>query len=592
MLHRLDWMADLLDQLALVDWLPEETLFSLASRLHHFWGMPLARQTCSALFMHPQQGSQHDLPSRLATFVSQTNGRYGTVVELARARTLLSYYLPFKTEQEVEAAVASMAASNVAHLKLRLGILTSRFRAHHPLKACPHCIQEDVERHGWSYWHLPHQFPGVWVCLKHMCRLHVSSLKATGVGRFHWVLPRQSGLRMMGGQDDLVAVDPDDAALGLARLITDITTRVKQGGCATNVLSQVYRARLAELGWMRAGASLRWPEISESYCGYVRALVGCSDVPEDMQDQGRVVIQLGRMLRSARSGTHPLRHHLIIHWLFKDFAAFADAVRRHSGRATFASDEERMSKASSKCGLEFDVRQRLLRELLSTDGYTLTGAARTIGIDVATAMAWAAKMGISVSGFRRPKKLKHDQRLQALVMLRHGSEKSEVAKAVGVSTQTVTRLLLTEVGLHEEWRNAKLLLQRDRCRATWSSLVANYGSAGAKILRAMEPAVFAWLYRNDRDWLSANKPLVNRKPGGERRVDWDSRDRTLSQDVRVVADRLGQSRPGELIKLWQVYQELPELKAKLSALDRLPLTRKVLEDLISTRRKMAANSLV
>lgn len=585
-------MTDLLDQLALVDWLPEETLFSLASRLHRFWGMPLASQTCSALFMHPQQGSQHDLPSRLATFVSQTNGRYGTVVELARARTLLSYYLPFKAEQEAEAAVASMAASNVAHLKLRLGILTSRFRAHHPLKACPQCIHEDVERHGWSYWHLPHQFPGVWVCLKHMCRLHVSLLKATGVGRFHWVLPRQSGLRMMEGQDDLVAVDPDDAALGLARLITDITTRVKQGGCATNVLSQVYRTRLAELGWMRAGTSLRWPEISESYCGYVRALVGCSDVPEDMQDQGRVVIQLGRMLRSARSGSHPLRHHLIIHWLFKDFAAFADAVCGHSVRATFASGEERMSKASSKCGLEFDGRHRLLRELLSTDGYTLTGAARTIGIDVATAMAWAAKMGIPVSGFLRPKKLKADQRLQALVMLRHGAEKSEVAKSVGVSTQTVTRLLLTEVGLHEEWRNAKLVLQRDGCRATWSSLVANYGSAGAKILRAMEPAVFAWLYRNDRDWLNANKPLVTRKPGGERRVDWDSRDRTLSQDVRVVADRLGRSRPGELIKLWQVYQELPELKAKLSALDRLPLTRKVLEDLISTRMKPAANSLV
>lgn len=585
-------MSDLLDQLALVDWLPEETLFSLASRLHRFWGMPLARQTCSALFMHPQQGSQHDLPSRLATFASQTNGRYGTVVDLAHSRTLLSYYLPFKAEQEVDAAVASMAASSVAHLKLRLGILTSRFRAHHPLKACPHCIQEDVERHGWSYWHLPHQFPGVWVCLKHECRLRVSSLKATGVGRFHWVLPPQSGLRMMGVPDRQFAVGPDDPALGLARLITDITTRVKQGGCATNVLFQVYRTRLADLGWMRAGASLRWAEISESYCHYVRALVGCPDVPEDMQDQGRVVIQLGRMLRSARSGTHPLRHHLIIHWLFGDFAAFADAVRGHSGKATFTSGEERASKAFSMCGLQFDERQRLLKELLSSDGYTLTGAARTIGIDVATAMAWAAKMGISVSGFRRPKKLKHDQRLQALVMLKHGSEKSEVAKAVGVSTPTVTRLLLTEVGLHEEWRNAKLLLQRDRCRATWSSLVANCGSAGAKILRAMEPAVYAWLYRNDRDWLVGKKPLLTRSPGGERRVDWDSRDRSLSQDVRVVADRLGQSRPDELIKLWQVYQELPELKAKLGALDRLPLTRKVLEDLISTRRKMAANSLV
>lgn len=583
---------DLLDRHPLLDWLPDETLFSLVGRLHRFWGFSLASQTCHTLFMHSQQGSQHDLPSRLAEFVSQTNGRYGTPADLARVHTLLAYYLPFRTEKDVEAAIACMSAHNVAHLKLRLGILTSRFRAHHPLKACPHCIDEDVERYGWSYWHLSHQLPGVWVCHKHMCRLRVSSLKATGVGRFQWVLPSKCDLRMIGCQDEQIPVSPDDAALVLSQLIIDITTRVKTGEYSSNLLDDVYRWRLAELGWVREGGRLRWSHISESYCSYVQSLIGCSDIPDDMRDQDRVVIQLGRMLRRPRSGTHPLRHHLIIHWLFKNFDAFSDAVKNHSGGGNASIEMGSDASEFAKCGSRRATQQRAFRELLLTGGISLTAAARKIEIDVATAMAWAAKMGISVSGSRRPKKMKSEQRSEAIEMLRHGAEKAEVAVHVGVTTQTITRLILTEVGLHDEWRNAKLSLQRDRCRAIWGSLISDYGSSGVKLLRAMEPAVFAWLYRNDRNWLSGNKPAAVRSQSSANRVDWDSRDRKLSHDVRVVAEALWATHPGELVKLWQLCQELPELKAKLGALDRLPLTRQVLENVISARKKSAAKLLL
>jgi hypothetical protein len=42
-------------------------------------------------------------------------------------------------------------------------LLTSRFRAHHPLKACEYCFVEDVRDHGWAYWHPQVQVtPRVW----------------------------------------------------------------------------------------------------------------------------------------------------------------------------------------------------------------------------------------------------------------------------------------------------------------------------------------------------------------------------------------------------------------------------------------------
>lgn len=67
---------------------------------------------------------------------------------------------------------------------------------------------------------------------------------------------------------------------------------------------------------------------------------------------------------------------------------------------------------------------------------------------------------------------------------------------------------------------------------------------------------------------------VARSP--QARVDWDQRDQQLSEQVRRVALELHETEPDRRIKLFQIYQRLPELKAKLFKMDRLPLTRSAL----------------
>ena len=46
--------------------------------------------------------------------------------------------------------------------------------------------------------------------------------------------------------------------------------------------------------------------------------------------------------------------------------------------------------------------------------------------------------------------------------------------------------------------------------------------------------------------------------------------------MRRVALELHEAEPDRRIKLFQIYQRLPELKAKLFKMDRLPLTRSAL----------------
>jgi hypothetical protein len=62
------------------------------------------------------------------------------------------------------------------------------------------------------------------------------------------------------------------------------------------------------------------------------------------------------------------------------------------------------------------------------------------------------------------------------------------------------------------------------------------------------------------------------------RVDWTARDKELAQEVIAACINIVAKNHGKKIKLWQIYQSVPCLKAKLAHLDRLPLTLKTIEN--------------
>jgi hypothetical protein len=177
--------------------------------------------------------------------------------------------------------------------------------------------------------------------------------------------------------------------------------------------------------------------------------------------------------------------------------------------------------------------------------------------------------------------------------LRSGADKSDLAGRFGVSVETITRLLRTEVGLHAAWKSARLTAARGRARSAWEELCAGHVGIGVKLLRAMDPASYAWLYRNDRAWLMEHLPDRGTlaKPTRQGSVRWDERDLRLSAEVRQAAARFAANAGRQAMQLWQIYQLVPQLKPKLRALDRLPLTRQALEDALARRLPRTTSDL-
>lgn len=539
------------------EWLPDETLFSLCSRYHQASGNRRASVTCQALFGHPQQGCAHDFPARLEHFCQISGQALGSAESIVEHHTILPLYLRFANADHAQKAILAVCGGSVGSLKFQLGLLTSRFRANHPMKACPVCMHNDRERFATAYWHREHQLPGVWVCRHHGCWLTSSDLKSTGVARFQWMLPTSAQFPQID------ATPPSHSAIRLGNMVVSVGTTAGLHFTA-DILSQAFREALHRKGLLKGTTHrLKREAAGHSYAEFLKPLLRIEQLGALPASVDMASTDISRLLGARTSGIHPMRQLALAAWLFEDLG---DLLAASASEITREVKIGRLS--SSKVS---DDRKETFFSLLAS-GNSATSAARSVGVDTTTGLAWCAIRGIASA--RRPKTVTSELRAKLSALLRRGRDKAEVAAVGKVSVQTITTLLRTEVGLHEAWKQAGFEKAQRRNRRLWTRAMSDHPLSGVKAARMRAPAVYAWLYRNDRDWLAARQlEMVTAETTGRRCIDWDARDTELATLVRQVALELKKNNPDARIKLFQLYQKIPELKAKLSKLDRLPLTR-------------------
>lgn len=519
-------------------WLPNETLFSLCSRNHLFLSNLSPRQTCNHLFGHPRQGMQHDLPSNVAAFAVRSRGVLGSATEIIHQHTILPFFAPFQSPERIQMAVKAMLGTNVGGLKYRLGLVTGRFGAEHPLKACPQCMEEDIEIHGVAYWHLDHQYPGVLVCARHENQLWESCLKRAWSGRFTWCLP---------DFDELIAP----------------STKL------SSALHPALQLAKASFGLARLGLT-QWFDLARLRRMYVLAILGkeigyrCSTVPPSAATTSftRFAADLRpfrhfqalpatsheaenflcHLLRNPRAFGHPLRHLTAIVWLFESLEDFLQAYNSVD-----------VSVGDPKEALPFTPAQR----------NTVVRESPTLQIKV---------------GAPRPKTLKPPVRRKVLQLLAKGSDKQSVCRRVGVTLSTINKLLRAEPAINQAWKAAVAERECARHRAQWCAGAKTYPDNSTQLLRQSMPSTYAWLYRNDRGWLVAHtKSIPSGRQGNHCQLDWEQRDRELEQHVRSVFENALAAEPGYRLSRSQLYALVPKLSACLKTKERYTRTRELVQ---------------
>jgi len=557
-------------------WLPGETLFSLVSRQHALLVHAKPADTCLHWFGHSRIGSAHDLPARIATFTERTKGRFGSTSSVIYKHTLLPYYLPFRPAQDSANAVAAMSSESIGALKAQLGILATRFGAAHPLKACKCCIEQDETNHHVAYWHVEHQLPGVWICPWHSEMLLVATVKWMGVERFGWHLPTNSNLSLAAVVDP--NLHPDEETLQrLANASINLWSLPAKFHFSSERLFLLYRHEMMRTELCSQSGRVNTSAFSDAISKITMALSGIREFSSLPHSPEKISLAFGRLISNPRSVPHPLRQLIVILGLFGSWDSFFKQYREiqsSSARKIVNPNGEPLVAHLDSTATDTGIRSQFI-EMLKTPNRSIRAAAESVGITVSTGMAWAAAANITVR--RRGKILKPERRLQLIRTLRRGVSKAAAASAFGVSIQTVTTTLRTEVGLHERWIQARFKYAQKEARRAWKRTASGLPSVTAKALRTLQPAAFAWLYRHDRAWLESFSASLHRVPRtNHATLNWDKRDSKLSQAIHNAALAWHeQHRMGYLTNA-RLCQLIPELKSRLSSLDQMPLTRTAL----------------
>ncbi len=131
------------------------------------------------------------------------------------------------------------------------------------------------------------------------------------------------------------------------------------------------------------------------------------------------------------------------------------------------------------------------------------------------------------------------------------------------------------------------LADRDHRRATWIKAVRV--AKFVKEARKLEPAVFAWLYRNDRPWLKENRPPEAMVVTGSR-VDWRAREKSCLAQLPDAYHGIVSKRPFRRCTLLALASEIGAERF-LKYLYRMPKLEEELLKLVENNENFALRRL-
>ena len=500
-----EWVAGRFPRL---DWLPDETLFSLCSRQHLLMGNLNAATTSNAVLGLRQQFIKHDIPCGISALERNGFEYWGSAESILLDHTIFPLFVPFQNKVKIEDAIRTVKSDRLDSIKYRLGLVSSGFGAEHPLKACPYCMREDVHSHGVAYWHLTHQYPGVLICPRHQAWLWASTKSRRWSGRFEWSLPAKEFLIEQTSSQKLWS---RPVFLALADNVIDLASIGRATSFEPCAVATAYRTALLQES--RSASLLDRTEPLRRFHLF-------ESLPADKKSSESFVNQL---VRTPRRSIHPLKHLILIGWLFDDLHSFLEAYK-----AEVARSAQQVASTPSRAPNK--------RVSLSSS---------------------PAKNPL------RPKRLKGQFKEDLLSKLAEGVSKQVLCDELQISVSTINKLLRAHPATYAMALKARHCREIDEHRSQWQHLHSLYRELGVQALRNTMPPLYAWLYRNDKAWLIAEeqtfaKPAhVNKHP-----VDWDARDYRLLSMLQTACESIALPQRGP-VTMAQLYTMIPMLSTCL-----------------------------
>lgn len=475
-----------------------ETLFSWAARFHRLSGNALARTSSIQLFGESRAGLRHDFPSHLDRLVEITEGLLGDAETLAYDRTMFGFFAPFQSLEGAAAVFEMMRGNTIEKVKSALGLLPSRLGGYFPMKACQDCITDDMKRSRVSRWHVEHQWPSVWVCRKHGKQLLALRRESQPKDMRRWLLP-EDVTKEEWAELPICSTDVKERLTWIAEISADFANQ-RGRHFDQRLLRYTYLFQAKEHGWLFTDGSLKLAEFRKLFLDYYRGVDGLPGFEVIQSVTANHGGMLGVLMRQYDSRRHPMKHLLLIAFLFDSVSQFDEVYERVQQADQHGGDEALSELVGESWRFE-------LKRLVEVEGESVSNAAKVIGIHLSVAIRVANQEGIKYQ--RRSRVLNTELGEEIKVLIAEGLSREEIVEKAGIKKTLLKDLMAREPSLREEWRQKDFERRKNNYRVNFVELAEKFRGVPVKRLRSVSGNGVSWLYRNDRDWLLENLPCVH-----------------------------------------------------------------------------------
>lgn len=476
---------------------PGETLYSWCARFHRLTIGCDARATSRLLFGHPLSGLRHDIPFNLRAFEKRTHSQLGSTEEILHQRTPFGFHARFLSKQVENEILELLQGPQNSIARGKLGLQRGGQSFLNPLMLCPECISEQELTHGFAWWQTVHQLPTSFYCNTHGIFLRGVTVPQHCGSAQDFYLP---GINLVPLTHDYG--DASATVQTQLRRISDWGFKIWENDSVRipdNILRWCYLLQAKSRGWIAFDGSVRMQELRDSFLAYYGEMLGIFDHEFLGNIAGTNCGFLSYLFRQAPSRRHPLKHVLLLNFLFEHFAEFQDIFQRT--QATIAEEGLASIEAQLRDG------QSTLIRLVTEEGQSVTRAAIYVGTSIKSATRFLDKQ-TSIQREHRPRIIGTAKEELLCRLLRQGLTRKEISLTVGVRLAFIKDYLGKCPELRQRWKEAHLQRQLKMHREQLLTVLQAYPGLPIKAIRRLPNNGFQWLYNNDIEWLLGILPAI------------------------------------------------------------------------------------
>ena len=458
-----------------------------------------------------------DLPANLASLQVRLgeNSPFESVTDLILRSTIYPYHRVFLSPQKDRAVMEALQCGHRNNPKATLGRLANRFGANPALRFCLACVHDDYKDLGSPYWHRTHQLPGVVACPHHGNSLQVLDSAFGIVHRTQLLLPPLGTSVMNLLPPNLI--EREFATLSAQLLLSGLephSPRARADTYQAAAFSKGFHSR-GHVNFADLANELKTFYNNFTYFQHRERLLSTAKTP---------LAWLRPLFCRPDRSCHPICHLLLIRFLFGSVENFFSAL---------AKPTIRLEHPTLGCGPN---TARPNPDPTGDPAHSCRAAAQELGLSITTVALRRLEQGAAVK--TRPKTLSADKVSKIVETIQAGIALDDVAKKCGVSISTVYRQRRIHHLQSQDKKAVNFDVECNKRRAEWRKVVEEHKYTGIKRARSDAGAAYAWLYRNDRQWLKENccTPILTKIRTWK--VDWQTRDVDLCKKLSLYVKNL------------------------------------------------------